>query len=554
MLMLSACLYVLIETCSGRPVLRRDNGDDPATVGWVSDPDGRGTSGLIISCLLTLGLCVWNVMHLNIPPKGETKVQYWLRSLKWVALGVLVPELVILSAWRQWLSARRMSKELNKIFKEQNDGKSAFRRFEWTISHSYFAGMGGFVFEKEFLPQGEKTLFNAPERLTLTASGVLLLARCGHLPDVHRDVIWDKSKADGLAKTVVCVQAAWMIVQIGGRLVVHEPVTLLEVNTLGHIFCAFIIYVLWWKKPKEVNAPISLEGPWTEQLAAFMYMSSRISGQKPSGRIKLPQWIKPELSELAWYPSTSSPDHVSASPRDESEVPPIEEEVPNIATKWSDGELRKRPEHTITALPATVIKPSLSTGHSDDLTRQARLDACTEAITTYPAIQNLFHHPSEDCPWLKPEVVHLATDVATNWPSDYYLPGISGELMGMALWLSSSLYGGIHIAAWSEYFPTAAERFLWHFSSLYIAASGAFWLLLCVIAFRWPWASSYWDRFIELRAWKLEYAVLGLVSTVCGLAYIFARVFLVVDAVISLRRLPSGAYETPDWTTIFPHL
>ena len=26
---------------------------------WVRDPNGRGTVGLLLSCVLTLGLCVW---------------------------------------------------------------------------------------------------------------------------------------------------------------------------------------------------------------------------------------------------------------------------------------------------------------------------------------------------------------------------------------------------------------------------------------------------------------------------------------------------------------
>ena len=492
-------------------------------------------------------------MHLNIPPKGETRAQYWWRSLKWVLLGILIPELVVLSAWRQWLSARRMSKQLGKILQEQAAQKKNSRRFEWTVAHSYFASMGGFVFEKEFLPQGNKLLFDSPERLTLTASGVLLLAKCGHLPDVNREAIWDKSKADGLAKALVCLQAAWMILQILGRLVAHEPITLLEVNTLGHIFCAFVIYVLWWKKPKEVKVPIVLDGPWTGPLAAYMYMSSRISGRKPSGLITLSQWIKPELSELAWYPVQDSSVQTTTIMEDPKSQT-IEREIQHKTMNHQHGELKPRPSHALTGLPSTVIKPSMSSDKSTQPTRRARLEASSAAISTYPALRDLLHPPAEKCTWLKPKVVHLVTDVATNWPSDYYLPGVSGELMGMALWLSSSLYGGIHVAAWSEFFPTIAERVLWRFSAAYIAGSGAFWFLLCVIAFRWPWASQHWDKLKELRAWKIEYAVVGLGATICGLAYVFARVFLVIDAIVSLRRLPGNAYNTPDWTTIFPHL
>lgn len=561
MFLLSGSLYLLLTPCLSRPVL---HDGQPATVGWVQDPNGRGTSGLILSCVLTLGLCVWSAMHLNIPPKGETQVQYWVRSIKWVILGVVIPELVVLSAWRQWLSARRMSAELDKIFDEQKEKGAPPRRNKWTIAHSHYAGMGGFVFDSELLPHGDRALFHEPERLTLTASGVLLLAQCGHLPDIDRESIWDKSKADSLAKALVCLQAAWMILQTLGRLVAHEPITLLEVNTLAHIFCAFVIYVLWWRKPKEVHAPTVLEGPWIRPLAAYMYMSSRVSGKKPEGVLVLSSWIKPELAELAWYPGISSTapslavtDCTSTKPtpanRSDMKVKSIDVKHDEIEVDGA-GTLLPRPAHSLSNLPPTVVQittPSAQDRHNER-DRQNRFCACVQAISMFPAIRARFQvTPSET--WLKPDVCHLVTDSATNWPSDFYLPGISGETMGMALWLSSSLYGGIHIAAWSEFFPTQAERLLWRFSATYIASSGGFWLLLCIIAFRWPFASEYWDRFIELRAWKIEYAVLGFGATVCGIAYIFARVFLVVDAIVSLRRLPDTAYQTPNWTTIWPH-
>jgi hypothetical protein len=38
------------------------------------------------------------------------------------------------------------------------------------------------------------------------------------------------------------------------------------------------------------------------------------------------------------------------------------------------------------------------------------------------------------------------------------------------------------------------------------------------------------------------------------LAYTPARMFLVVEAFISLRALPIKIYQTPDWTQLIPHL
>jgi hypothetical protein len=38
------------------------------------------------------------------------------------------------------------------------------------------------------------------------------------------------------------------------------------------------------------------------------------------------------------------------------------------------------------------------------------------------------------------------------------------------------------------------------------------------------------------------------------LAYIPATIFLVVEAIISLRDMPVEAYQTSDWTQLIPHL
>ena len=48
--------------------------------------------------------------------------------------------------------------------------------------------------------------------------------------------------------------------------------------------------------------------------------------------------------------------------------------------------------------------------------------------------------------------------------------------------------------------------------------------------------------------------VIGSLVILCGLSFCLARLFIVVEAVISIRNLPAAAYVTPDWTQIFPHV
>lgn len=115
--MLTASLLLLIlsysKITSGIPLPSNEAGAQ--TVSWVSDPNGRGTVSLVETCVLTLSLCVWSAIHLNIPGSGETSWSRRLRNLKWIAVGIFGPELVVLAAWKQWSSAKALLEELDGL-------------------------------------------------------------------------------------------------------------------------------------------------------------------------------------------------------------------------------------------------------------------------------------------------------------------------------------------------------------------------------------------------------------------------------------------------------
>lgn len=217
-----------------------DSNSSRRFVGYVDDPDGRGTPSLIISCVLTLVLCVWSALHLNVPAKGQTALQKLTLNTRWIIAGIYCPELVVFTAWRQWSSARILQQVVDDSLESQ-DGKlhSVSRNHQWTMTHSFFACSGGFAFEidslKGAIPGPTDAELQRPQRLTITARGMALLAKCGQLPDVEEEEIEDKSKANDLAKATVIMQATWMLIQSLGRLAFQLPVTLLEVNTVAHV-------------------------------------------------------------------------------------------------------------------------------------------------------------------------------------------------------------------------------------------------------------------------------------------------------------------------------
>jgi hypothetical protein len=68
------------------------NADDEM-VGWMPDSGQRGTIDLLWTCIVTLFLCVWSALHLNIPTEKSWKARARRRML-WLLFALLAPELV----------------------------------------------------------------------------------------------------------------------------------------------------------------------------------------------------------------------------------------------------------------------------------------------------------------------------------------------------------------------------------------------------------------------------------------------------------------------------
>lgn len=96
--------------------------NDTIVSGWVDDPDGRGTFTIASSCVLTLSLCVYTAIHLNVRPHRKTELQSWIETTKWVIFGILAPELVVFVAWRQYVSAMALDRIVRKL--KENDNSS----------------------------------------------------------------------------------------------------------------------------------------------------------------------------------------------------------------------------------------------------------------------------------------------------------------------------------------------------------------------------------------------------------------------------------------------
>jgi hypothetical protein len=75
---------------------------------WRNEPATRGTWNILSSCLITLGLCLWTALHLNIPRHKEGAWLSQIRKTGWLLLGLLAPEMLAYTAWYQRQAAHKL--------------------------------------------------------------------------------------------------------------------------------------------------------------------------------------------------------------------------------------------------------------------------------------------------------------------------------------------------------------------------------------------------------------------------------------------------------------
>ena len=135
---------------------------------------------------------------------------------------------------------------------------------KWTLEDAFFAVIGGYA-----VPSSSFWPSSYSQTLTFTPIGLMELSRLGLFTKADSASVSDKSKADIVAKIIVCLQAGWFLIQCLARLTQGLHITLLEVHVLAHVLCTFLMYFLWFHKPYSVESPIILTDERVVDLAAL---------------------------------------------------------------------------------------------------------------------------------------------------------------------------------------------------------------------------------------------------------------------------------------------
>ena len=75
----------------------------------------------------------------------------------------------------------------------------------------------------------------------------------GDFPRISKADVEDKSKGDAISKGLIILQTGWFVTQCIARGVQGLPITELELVTVAFATLNFVIYILWWDKPLNVQ-------------------------------------------------------------------------------------------------------------------------------------------------------------------------------------------------------------------------------------------------------------------------------------------------------------
>ncbi|KAF2453671.1 hypothetical protein BDY21DRAFT_123723 [Lineolata rhizophorae] len=549
---------------------------------WVESPDIRGTYDLVLSCLTTLSLCAWTAYHPNVHPQNSMG-RTFLRRLWWMTVAVFVPEIVLFCAWEQCWAAKRLRDEVNRLSgfpvgtqKEKDEEANTTseakpdenRRAPWSLEQAFFALSGGIAVASDS--------FWTHSKLTFTPAGIVELARVGHLPNISLETVADKSKANTIAKVLVCVQASWFFVQSMARLASALPLTLLELHILTHIACALCIYLLWMKKPYDVESAIVLDDEDTVDMAALfaadkrmwsrrhedpsLWMSIRGSFYRKSGKpIKAPR----ESTE-----SYSTGEHLCRG-KEEEQLKRAKRALHKFHCTGNNFEflILDRPN-------CSALEPSASeSGSSPVVARRTILDDFSPTDLGSLEFRKGYVVRARSNMHLDKIGAERPNDIRHDARNRLHTRQLK------VFTLLNAVYGGTHLAAWNSHFPSTVEMWMWRAAGLAIVGAPAVVGMTYGLGIAEQWferpqtrkedkegndeGKSYEKR-EALRAplWRRAVAraleamlVLSFTFLVVGfsITYPVGRLYVLVESFASLRSPPAGTYATVQWSEFIPH-
>jgi hypothetical protein len=290
-------------------------------------------------------------------------------------------------------------------------------------------------------------------QLTLTERGIRWIHHRAPelIPNIPEAEIWDRSKANGLTKTLVCLQTTWFCAQCIGRLSQQFTISLLELNTFAHALCTLLVYILWWHKPLDIKGTTLVHGPFMTQLTALLLVQSISSPRSDEETVPPTNFLRfsrinfsatrPEQDSYTMYALSQPSGLIHLSGKDMMDL-------------WREATCSTHVHHAIPRLDLDRRELKLL-----NLAMAERLRSGVDVNEFDP-----------------PTLCFRVHDVPRRWPSS-----VSKIWLPAAFFFASLSYGCLHLTAWNAPFPSSTQKLLWQMSALGLVALGLFYSVCILI-------------------------------------------------------------------------
>jgi hypothetical protein len=425
----------------------------------------------------------------------------------------------------------------------------------WTITHSLYATMGGFVLASN---DRASLLGQSHARMVMTVSAIKLIAK--YEPEIFttlsESAIQDKSKAGTFIKFLTCSQALWFCIQCLTRYIQGLSVSLLEISTAAHAICALALYFFfWWNKPLDVDEGSPLPSESISQIGAYLTACIKLGRRFEFGPIRDRRFVTDyrDLLHSEW------PAHASESVSDGSQYSSID----SIDSSGS-GSAPDNSPHQDTRIHEFFVERYRSTDQPATDEEMALLTLASSFARKHGITGDLRKCLREVCSEDRYE--KLLTTRIPNRPNDRLIYGplptrtygtptprlgfwerLNRGVLMKGLIITSCFYGGFHLLAWNHKFRTTTEGLLWKISALTIATFGIAYFVGIYLFGRVD------EDFFERH--DIVYCCCTVTPNILvTMFYVLCRVYIIIECLLDVFHLPESAFRVPQWPQYFPHL
>lgn len=394
------------------------------SVGWVLETTGRGTLGLVTTCLVTIFLCTWVVIH---PRVYESQLFATLHKFALFFKAILAPEFIAVEGLQEWAQCRRMVRDCATVTVG-----------EFKLIHAFYISMLALRYRT---PRGDRVIW---------PNQYVWLLQQGHIRwadqpswGLSEGKIRDISKADSATKLITLVQVSWFVAQSIMRTAHSLPLSQLESMTISYIPLFAVTYFFWWEKPKDIRTPsiVSIDDLHltAEEMHTFesMAVSNKFDNEGMVDQVTY--WN-------VWYLTP----RVFEKEAEERALQSVREEA---AKKAAQGAAQRSTE-----IPAKRAQDSLK-----------------------PAVEHENNVNNERFQNTQVLQVELPKEIVLS----HWDPGLYRSKIWPLVCLFGASFGALHLISWNTAFPTKVEMWLWRVAAFVSIISMIIFMHFKKVVFRW---------------------------------------------------------------------